>query len=233
MARHPDGRNSIKHGSGRVAGLARWLEKRPDNALYDTLSLELKVDGEWQRLQAWSRDDVSALLADMINELCQDQANDSGAFSTFRCAWWASESEKYWTTRVLTYHPEINGEPVQSFAGDAQSVAIQTQGALKELVVLFTSGIRAAQDALKESCVSVTAEASALREDNRALRERNAELEAEKAAAERSAEQAADLAEGLVERVEEADKQSNVVDMITKGLVKHAGLPGVAPPGAG
>lgn len=217
--RHADGRNSIKHGSGRVAGLARWLEKQPDNPDFDTLCCELKSDGEWSRVQTWPRDQVHALLAELIDSLCQEYVDELGAYTTFRCAWWASETDRYWITRELRYQPNMGeGEPGQVFAGDLQSANIQTQRHLEKMASVHVGGFQSAMTALKLTTETLRDECQELREENRQLRARVAELEGENAQLHTQAEQAADLAESLVQKAESDDKESNVISLITKSL---------------
>lgn len=223
MARHADGRNAINHGNGRAAALARWLRVMPPDR-YTMLMLEVKVDGEWERVQGWRREEVNELLAATIEELAQDHANEVAQYSLMRVAWWCPDDEKYWTSRDLRVQaqlPEGATDAGQVFSGEHTNAMIQTQRHVEKMAGAYIGGMSGAMAALREANAQLRDECVDLREDNRSLRQRVSELELENMRLTALAEQAADTAEGLVEKVEQQDKQSNVIDMVTKAVAKN------------
>lgn len=219
-AQRQDGSHSIAHGSTRTARLARWLRKTPPGKEFDTLLLEVRVEGEWSRLQAWAVVDVSELLADDINATVQEYANEQGSFTTGRVAWWSEAGQKYWTTYDLRIAPELEGGEVtgQSFSGDVQSTNIQTQRHLEFMMRQHVGGVAVAMQALRETTSQSNARVVELLEENVELRRENLDLKAELLETQNLLNQALERAEGLAASAEEQDQQSNVVALVTKAL---------------
>lgn len=138
----------ILDGNGRTARLARWLRELPKRKEVDTLVLELKTEDGWQRVQSWDRADAGMHLALPIDSAVTDLANEIGAYSSFKIAWYESKSGAYWTEHALRAQPD-GLTAAQSFSGDAQSAAIQTQRALERLVGQFMGGLETASTHLQ------------------------------------------------------------------------------------
>lgn len=220
-----DNSTSIRHGSTRTARLARWLLKTPPNRTeYTTLWLEVRVEGEWSRLQAWSLSDVTELLADDINATIQEYANEQGTFTNGRCAWWSEEHQKYWTTYDLRIAPEMGDgdQPVgQSFAGDVQSTNIQTQRHLEFMMRQHVGGISIAMGALRETTQMSNARVVELLEESIDLRRENTDLKEELLRTQALLDTALERAEGLAQEVENNDESSNVVALVTKAIANQ------------
>lgn len=218
-----DGVQSIRHGSMRTARLARWLDKLPASPTVDTLLLEVRSEGEWSRLQAWERSDVSAQLADTINETIQEYANEQGSFTTARVAWWDEKLEKYWTTYDLRVPPEMGdgSDGGQAFSGDVQSTNIQTQRHLEFMMRQHVGGVAVAMQALRQTTETSNARVVELLEEVMQLRHDNLELKEQLLKTEAALEAALERAESISAEAEENEQQSNVVALVTKALTNQ------------
>jgi regulator of replication initiation timing len=223
-------RKSLNHGSTRVARLARWLnEPRPKASKYTTLRLEVRVDGEWSCLHAWESTDVGQHLAENIDEMCKDYANELGAFTIARVVWWSDELEKPWTSYDLRIQPDdVGTDSGQAFSGDVQSTNIQTQRHLEFMMRQHIGGVAMALSALRELVGSQKAELLEALSENATLRRENHELRVDMSAAEQTAETALSRAEELAEEKDVQDQQNNVISMVTSAIQRSQA--GASPP---
>lgn len=193
----------ILDGNGRVARLARWLRELPKRREVDTLVLEMKSEDGWQRMQSWDRADAGMHLALPIDAAVTDLANEIGAYCTFKVAWFNSKDNTYWTEHALRAQPEGMTQG-QSFSGDAQSAAIQTQRALERMVGAFMGGIETSANHLQRQAENNQAlyehamgELTLARERIARLERENVELESQLAQVEAERDEAIAKAEEL------------------------------------
>lgn len=202
-----DSGRGMLDGNGRVARLARWLRERPSSADVDTLVFELKNDGEWDRVQTWRRDAVTLSLANMIDAMAQDSANELGAFVHVRAAWWCSATNVYWTAHQMKVQPDNMGAQ-QAFSGDGQSVTIQLQNNLHKMITLHTIGIGEGVALAREQAQDVRERSRRAERECDELRARVAILEREKLEFERRCQQLEDDLEAAVELATEASDKA-------------------------
>ena len=221
--RHPDGRNSIRHGNARPARIARWLDKRPASPRVNQLRLEVRIDGEWSCLQVWETSEAHAALADTIDATIVEYASEQGSFTIARIAWFEAEAEKYWTTYDLRVAPEqVEGaqDMGQSFSGDVQSTNIQTQRHLEFMMRQHVGGTATAMQALRDVAMSASSQLTDAQNDAREARQELQALQAELAATHAKLDEALGQLESLSDKQEQADQQGNVIALITQAVGK-------------
>lgn len=221
---------SLRDGNGRTARLARWLAQSPTSPSVDTLVLESRQEGEWQRLQCWPIDRVSQLLASEIDELVVSLANELGAYVQARVAWWSSSTSSYWTEHALRVQPEDMGQMVQAFSGDQTSIAIQNQRHQEHMAGAWLRAVDASLGGLKQSSEDLRLVNSQVQSENLRLREELQE------ASRLITEQASEIArltsdlEQAIAQVEEAAQaggakataqHEQVIGLITTALQGH------------
>jgi hypothetical protein len=221
---------SLRDGNGRTARLARWLQQSPSAAQVDSLVLEIKQDGEWQRLQIWPRDEVSQALASVIDSTVTELANELGAYITARAAWFNLERQAYWTEHALRVQPE-DLDVTQAFSGDAQSIAIQNQRHQERIVGVHIGGFNSAIHAMRETNADLRSMKDQVNAENLTLREQLytaqsdvLRLEAELA----KVQQMLDDALVIIEKAPEpgndngqSDQSKQVIQMITAAVGQH------------
>ena len=221
---------TLRDGNGRVARLARWLEQPPASATVDLLVLELRTpEGEWSRLQMWSRDQVSQTLAYSIDETIQDHANEVGTYTTARVAWFDSKRETYWTEQQLRVHPESMGEGMQAFDGTNQSQAIQLQRHQERVLGMGQGMQRESMQCMRETMQFNREIAANAQRENIELRTRVAELEGDLARMTAIADEAVRRAEQAEESSEASDDKKQVFQLIQGAIGAHMMKPKAAP----
>lgn len=213
-------RQSLKHGSTRIARLARWLDQpRHAATTYNVLRLEVRVDGEWSCMQAWGSKDVTHHLAETINELLCEYANEQGAYVAGRCVWWSEEHASYSTSYDVKVQPDDLGDAGgQAFSGDVQSTNIQTQRHLEFMMRQHMGGVGMALTALRETLGTTKTELLECLEELASLRHEVHELRAAKLELESQLEQALSRAEEIQAEKDEQEGQSNVIQLIASRL---------------
>lgn len=218
----PD-RKSLNHGAGRVARLARWLDQpRPKESKYNILRLEVRVEGEWSPMQAWPASDVQQYLAETIDEIVRDYANEQGTFTVARLVWWSEELRAAWTSYDLRVAPEDTGNDAgQSFSGDVQSTNIQTQRHLEFMMRQHLGGMACAMQTLRETQGLTASQLADALTQLGELRQRVHDLERENLELQNQLDQALTSAEAMAEAKEEADEQSNVIQLVTTAMKRQ------------
>lgn len=209
-------------GNGRAARLARWLRDKPSRPTIDTLVLEVKSDGGWTRLQCWVRSDVDLYLAAIIDEAVSDHATEVGAYLTARVSWLDSASGEIWTEHALRAQPE-GMSASQSFAGDATSVAIQTQLAAERLGNMYMGGIDSAVQLTRSSAEMAHANFEAAQADNVILREKISRLESDIADLERQLDEALAHAEAAEESTQKDTRGQQLTQLMTAIIASQQG----------
>ena len=215
-----DGRTSLKHGSTRVARLARWLgEPRPKKSEYQTLRLEVKEDGEWSLMQQWDAANVSIQLAETIDDLIVEYANEQAVFLTARVVWYSDKLQAYNISYTMKVAPENDGQDGgQAFAGDTQSSNIQTQRHLEFMMRSHLGGIAAAMQALRETLGTTKEELLEALQELARVRVENHELRSQLMEVQQQLEEALSAAETAVAEKQETETQNNVIALITQQL---------------
>jgi hypothetical protein len=215
---------TLRDGNGRVARLARWLQQLPASEAVDALILEHKEEGEWKRMQVWTRAEVNQQLATGIDSAITELANELGAYLTARVVWFDTTHGVYWTEHALRVQPE-DMEGMQAFGGDAGSIAIQNQRHQERVVNMHLGMFGSSMNALKETNAALlessrmtAAENLRLREDLYAARSQIAELEQEHGRLQNMLDEALSAAEKSTEKAEQAESTGDIIKMITSAV---------------
>jgi hypothetical protein len=215
-------RRGPQDGNDRVARIARWLKQTDQPAGAVELTLECGTNDEREMVSRWRKADVLPELAYAINDLIQDQADDSGSTISAMLTWVREDGSAYLTKGFRATCKAENLEMVRPL--DATNVSIISQlQRHNEALAATVSTIATRQDERWERVLGLyerTIETlvhqrdAAVSDAQLARDERDQAIElADTAASE--AERAAEAAE----QAKQGDQLSKVIDIGVKQLL--------------
>lgn len=202
------GAGGMLDGNGRIARLARWLRDKPAKETCEQLSLEVKGEDGYERVQSWPRASVSMALATVIDAMVIDIANEQGSYLQARAVWLDAERGSPWSTFPLRVHPDPmpgQASAAQAFTGEGPNVTIQLQRQLSQVTALHLGGIQETFAQVRDSSEDTRERARRAEQEADRLRERVNVLEAENLAL---ARENAELRDDLTAAMELAEEQS-------------------------
>lgn len=220
-------RRGPQDGNDRVARIARWLRQtdKPTGAI--ELTLECGASNDERELVArWKKDEVSPELAYAINDLIQDQADDSGNTISAMLTWVREDGSSYLSKGFRAVCKAENLEMVRPL--DATNISIISQlQRHNEALAAQNAALTARQDDRWERVLGIyerTIETLVHQRDSAVTEAESAKVERDQAI--ELADTAADEAErarAAAEAAGEKDQLSNVIELGVKQLFSGGG----------
>lgn len=216
-------RRGPQDGNDRVARIARWLRQTDKPAGAQELTLECGTSNDERELVArWKKDEVSPELAYAINDLIQDQADDSGNTISAMLTWVREDGSSYLSKGFRAVCKAENLEMVRPL--DATNISIISQlQRHNEALAAQNAALTARQDDRWERVLGIyerTIETLVHQRDSAVGEAESAKVERDQAI------ELADTAASEAERAREAAKQagekdqlSNVIELGVKQLL--------------
>lgn len=212
----------LTSGDTRIARLARWLGQVPSGAQWDTLNLEVKQDGEYVLIQAWERSRIFPDLANEIDSVVTNAADECGEYLKARVVWCSSEDAKYFTEFPMRVQP-ADMDASQAFTGEGANALVQTQRHLEFMAKLHVGGFGSAIRALEGSNAHLEARADELAIANAELRAQNVQLQDDLAKATALLEEFGAKVEQMEAEKPQNDQTAQVFSLATEYLRKQGG----------